>query len=131
MLINAVERWHRYALFTVPEMPDWAHERAALLGDAAHAMLPFAAQGAGMAIEDAATLAQSLSDPSCGPAQALARYAGMRRGRVGRVQRTAQQLGQTYHLGGAAAVARNLAMKALGGQRLLARQDWIYDWQSR
>jgi salicylate hydroxylase len=47
------------------------------------------------------------------------------------VQRTAMQLGQTYHRSGPAALARNLAMKALGGQRLLARQDWIYDWQSR
>ena len=130
MMINSVERWQRFALFTLPDMPSWTHDRAALLGDAAHAMLPFAAQGAGMAIEDAATLAACLADPAAGTAQALSRYAGMRRGRVARVQRVASQLGRTYQLGGVAALARDLAMKALGGRRMLARQDWIYDWKS-
>lgn len=130
-MIDAVERWQRFALFTLPELPSWTHERAALLGDAAHAMLPFAAQGAGMAIEDASVLATCLADSSCGTAQALARYAGMRQGRVARVSRLATQLGAIYHLGGAAALARDLAMKTLGGKRLLARQNWIYDWRGR
>lgn len=129
-MIKAVERWTRWALFTLPELPSWTHERTALLGDAAHAMLPFAAQGAGMAIEDASVLANRLADPAGGAAPALERYAGMRRGRVARVSRMATQLGATYHLGGGAAIARDLAMKALGGNRLLARQDWIYDWKS-
>lgn len=128
-MIDAVERWNRFALFALPELPSWTHERAALIGDAAHAMLPFAAQGAGMAIEDASVLASCLADPSPGTAQALTRYAGMRRSRVARVQRTAAQLGATYHLGGVGAIARDLAMKALGGKHLLARQDWIYDWR--
>ena len=60
MLIGAVDEWRRWALFTLPEIGDWSEGSVALLGDAAHAMLPFAAQGAGMAIEDAAVLAKCL-----------------------------------------------------------------------
>ncbi|MBB5049864.1 salicylate hydroxylase [Rhodopseudomonas rhenobacensis] len=130
-MIGAVEGWRRWALFTMPDGGAWVHGAAALLGDAAHGMLPFAAQGAGMAIEDAAVLAQCLGDvttPEAVPA-ALQRYATLRQPRVTRVQRTARQNGQIYHLAGAAALARDLAMRALGGQRLLARQSWIYDWR--
>jgi salicylate hydroxylase len=100
-------------------------------------MLPFAAQGAGMAIEDAAVLAKCLGEShgeaAGGDALAvpatLQRYARMRQGRVGRVQRMARQNGTIYHLAGPAAWARDMAMKAIGGERLLARQDWIYDWR--
>ncbi len=58
MLIGAVDEWRKWALFTVPDGGEWSEGAIALLGDAAHAMLPFAAQGAGMAIEDAAVLAK-------------------------------------------------------------------------
>jgi len=103
-----------------------------LLGDAAHAMLPFAAQGAAMAIEDAAVLAQCLAgtgDNTAAIPPALQRYAGLRRARVARVQRTARRNGKVYHLSGAAALARDLFIRAIGPQRMLARQDWIYDWR--
>ena len=56
---------------------------------------------------------------------ALQRYAGLRRARVARVQRTARRNGKIYHLGGAAALARDLFIRAIGPQRMLARQDWI------
>jgi salicylate hydroxylase len=46
-----------------------------------------------------------------------------------RVQRAARQAGRIYHLTGPAAYARDLAIRAIGGKRLLARQDWIYDWR--
>jgi salicylate hydroxylase len=133
MMIGAVDEWRKWALFTVPDGGEWTGGAIALLGDAAHAMLPFAAQGAGMAIEDAAVLARclgSLQDTGA-PAlsAALQRYARLRRGRVLRVQRAARQAGRIYHLTGPAAYARDLAIRAIGGKRLLARQDWIYDWR--
>ena len=52
MMIGAVDEWRKWALFTVPEGAEWTDGPVALVGDAAHAMLPFAAQGAGMASED-------------------------------------------------------------------------------
>ena len=134
MLIGAVDEWRRWALFTLPDLADWSSGATALLGDAAHAMLPFAAQGAGMAIEDAAVLAgclsQSTGDNIVGVPAALKRYSGLRRGRVRRVQRTARLQGRIYHLTGPLALARDLAIRAMGPQRMLARQDWIYDWRA-
>jgi salicylate hydroxylase len=114
----------------MPEHDRWTSGSTALLGDAAHAMLPFAAQGAGMAIEDAAVLASCLAQGSENIPAALRRYAGLRQPRVNRVLRTARHNGRIYHLGGPLAVARDTVMQALGGRRLLARQDWIYSWRN-
>ena len=134
MLVGAVDEWRRWALFTLPVLDEWSSGAVALLGDAAHAMLPFAAQGAGMAIEDAAVLAgclsQSTGDNIADIPAALKRYGRLRRGRVQRMQRAARQQGRIYHLTGPLALARDLAIKAMGPQRMLARQDWIYDWRA-
>jgi salicylate hydroxylase len=134
MVIGAVDGWRKWALFTLPEGCEWTSGAIALLGDAAHAMLPFAAQGAGMAIEDAAVLAKSLGEGPIDTAPqlttALKRYAQQRRSRIARVQRAARSQGRIYHLGGPLALARDLAIGVLGPQRMLARQNWIYDWQA-
>ena len=133
MLISAVDGWKKWALFTVPDSGEWTEGAVALLGDSAHAMLPFAAQGAGMAIEDAAVLAKCLGESGGENAPAitaaLKRYGRLRRARVARVQRTARRNGRIYHLGGPAALARDWTIRAMGPQRMLARQDWIYDWR--
>ena len=133
MMIAAVDDWRKFALFTVPDAGEWTQGSIALLGDSAHAMLPFAAQGAGMAIEDAAVLARCLAEAQSdgGPAisAALERYARERRPRVARVQRTAKRNGMIYHLSGPAALARDVAIKAIGGSRLIARQGWIHNWR--
>jgi salicylate hydroxylase len=138
MMIGAVDEWRRWALFTIRDGGVWNSGPMALLGDAAHAMLPFAAQGAAMAIEDAAVLAKCLgeclsdnaADSAATVTAALRRYAGARRSRVARVQRHARQSGRIYHLGGPLALARDLVIRFSGAQQLLARQDWIYDWRA-
>jgi 2-polyprenyl-6-methoxyphenol hydroxylase-like FAD-dependent oxidoreductase len=133
MMISAVDDWRKWALFTLPEGGEWTKGAIALLGDAVHGMLPFAAQGAGMAIEDAAVLASALSEgpleTTAGVSAALKRYAKLRRSRVARVQRVARSQGRIYHLTGPMALARDLTIKAIGPQRMLARQNWIYDWR--
>ena len=134
MMISAVDDWRKWALFTVPDGGQWTDGAIALLGDAAHAMLPFAAQGAGMAIEDAAVLAkclgESAAESTANIPAALTRYARLRRVRVTRIQRAARRNGTVYHLKGAAALARDLFIRSIGPQRMLARQDWIYDWRA-
>jgi salicylate hydroxylase len=134
MVIGAVDDWRKWALFTVPEGGEWTDGAVALLGDAVHAMLPFAAQGAGMAIEDAAVLAKCLGEgaldsPAAIP-PALKRYERLRRARVASIERTARRNGTIYHLTGPMALARDLAIKAMGPGRVLARQDWIHDWRA-
>jgi salicylate hydroxylase len=92
-------------------------------------MLPFLAQGAAMAIEDAAVLARCLSSSADDPQAAMRQYEAMRKNRVRRVQRAARANSRNYHLSGPSVIARNLAMRWLGGERLRARYDWIYDWR--
>jgi salicylate hydroxylase len=134
MMIGAVDNWRKWALFTVPEGGEWSDGAVALLGDAAHAMLPFAAQGAAMAIEDAAVLAKSLNQiqKPGGPniPAALKHYESLRRPRVLRVLRTARQQGRIYHLANPMAFVRDLVIRTLGPRRMLARQSWIYDWRA-
>jgi len=134
MMVAAVDSWRKFALFTMPTSGgDWTKGPIALLGDSAHAMLPFAAQGAGMAIEDAAVLAKCLAeaknDGEPAITAALQRYARARHPRVARVQRAAKRNGTIYHLKGPAALARDIAIRAMGPRRLLALQNWIYDWR--
>jgi salicylate hydroxylase len=59
----------------------------------------------------------------------MQRYGALRRPRVARVQRAARQAGWIYHLAGPLASARDLTIKAMGAERVLARHDWIYDWR--
>jgi salicylate hydroxylase len=129
MIIGAVDNWRKWALFAMRDGGVWNKGPIALLGDAAHAMLPFAAQGAGMAIEDAAVIAKCLENSPANSAAAFAQYASLRAPRVTRVQRTARKNGQTYHLGGPVGFARDQVIRLLGGSRLLSKQDWIYDWR--
>ena len=92
-------------------------------------MLPFLAQGAAMAIEDAAVAAQCLARMPKDPAAAWKSYSAIRRGRTRKVQRLAARNGKRYHRAGAAAMLRNTAMRLLGGERLLQNYDWLYDWR--
>jgi salicylate hydroxylase len=101
----------------------------ALLGDAAHPMFPFLAQGAGMAIEDAAVAAQCLARTPDDPTGALRTYAAIRRARTRKVQRMAARNGTIYHLAGPCGFLRDRVMRAMGGPRLLQHYDWIYDWR--
>lgn len=99
----------------------------ALLGDAAHPMLPYLAQGAGMAIEDARELQRAFTMVDQRVADvptALRRYALNRWQRVSEVQRRSRRNGTIFHATGALRVARNAAMAALG-ERLLD-QRWLY-----
>ena len=73
-------------------------------------------------------LSEGASD-AAGVAAALKKYARQRRGRVGSVQRLARRNGRIYHMSGPLAAARDLYVRTMGGRRMLARQDWIYDWR--
>ena len=100
-----------------------------MIGDAAHPMLPFLAQGAGMAIEDAAVLADMLGKYLDDPSDALRAYEGARWHRTMRAQQAARRQARIYGLSGPEAFVRNLAMRAMGGEKLRARYDWLYSWR--
>jgi salicylate hydroxylase len=124
-LIGAPKTWRAWPLYTRPALHAYATGRVALAGDAAHPMVPFLAQGAAQAIEDAGALADSLRETPDVVA-ALAAYSAKRMPRASRVQREAMGQAKIYHLGGAFALARDIGMRALGPERLKQRYDWLY-----
>jgi len=128
-VISAPEAWLKWALYDRRPLLSWSQGPVALLGDAAHPMQPYLAQGAAMAIEDAAVVAQCLAQRPDDPAAALRTYSTTRRVRAWKVQRLAARNGARYHLTGLPAVLRNAAMRALGGRWLLRHYDWLYDWR--
>lgn len=134
-LIGAAADWRKWRLHDRDPLPTWSAGRVALLGDAAHPMLPFLAQGAAQAIEDAGALGEALQQTTGrdeGEAsRALAAYGASRLERASRVQRESRAQARIYHVNGAAAFARDMAIRALGGERMLARYDWLYDARSQ
>jgi salicylate hydroxylase len=128
-LITTPDRWHKWALFDRPPRRLRAQGPVTLIGDAAHPMLPFLAQGGAMAIEDAAVLAECLARDE-DTAHALRAYEHARHRRVARAQAEARRNSWRYHLSGPLALARDTMLAALGGERLLRRYDWLYGWQS-
>ena len=115
--------WHLQIRQTISSPAQMAQGRVAMLGDAAHPMLPYLAQGAGMAIEDAQALGQALAQGGATPA-ALAHYAQARWQRNARVQRRALRNAWIFHASGPVRWGRDLAMRALG-ERLLDI-PWLY-----
>jgi salicylate hydroxylase len=128
-LMAIPDSWSKWALFERPALRAWTAGPVTVLGDAAHPILPFLAQGGAMAIEDAAVLADCLARWPDRPALAFETYEGLRRSRAQRVARESHFNGIIYHLRGLAAVARNLALGRLSGEKLLRRYDWLYDWR--
>jgi salicylate hydroxylase len=128
-LLALPERWQKWALFDrAPSLPRRVGP-VTLIGDAAHPMLPFLAQGGAMGIEDAAVLAQCLARGRDDIARAMRSYERTRRRRVARVQREARRNAWRYHLAGPLGLARNTVLGRMGGEKLLARYDWLYDWK--
>ena len=124
-LIQAGMSWRRWPLFGRPALSSWSHGAVTLLGDAAHPMLPFLAQGAAQAIEDAEALGLAFSAGAT-PAQALKSYEDRRLARATKVQRASRRQGDYFHAGFPIAQARDIAVKTLGGQGMLARNAWLY-----
>ncbi|WP_033221919.1 FAD-dependent monooxygenase [Kitasatospora phosalacinea] len=104
-----VARDRRWPLYDRPPLGRWAYGRIALLGDAAHPMLQYLAQGACQALEDATALGRALREQA-DAADAFTAYAGRRTERAGRVQRGAHLFGDLCHLDGMGATMRNLAL---------------------
>lgn len=126
-LIAMPERWQKWALFDRSPRRLRPHGPVTLLGDAAHPMLPFLAQGGAMAIEDAAVLAQCLARDQ-NTEEALRAYERARHRRVARAQREARRNRSHYHMG-TFAFARDIVLRAAGGNLLLRGYDWLFGWR--
>jgi salicylate hydroxylase len=128
-LLRSVDNLHMWGLFRHPVARNWYQDHAVLLGDAAHPTLPFLAQGANMALEDAWVLADCLANAET-TSGALARYQKRREGRVRRVIAVSGRNAWKYHLRlpplrmAAHAALRFVSLKA--PQYLTRQFDWLY-----
>jgi salicylate hydroxylase len=124
---DAGQGWRLWVLCDRPPLRSaqaLANGRVALLGDAAHPMLPYLAQGAGMAIEDAAELERVLAMDALDAPTMLRRYALNRWQRNARVQARARRNGQIFHARGPVRFGRNLALRMFGAR--LLDLPWLY-----
>ncbi len=125
-VLEAVPNWRLWALNDRPPLTSAAQMGqggVALLGDAAHPMRPYLAQGAGMAIEDAQVLAQCWGDKAT-VAERVRRYAEQRWPRNAQVQARAIRNGRIFHAHGPVGWGRNLAMGVLGAR--VMDVPWLY-----
>ncbi|MCC5777937.1 FAD-dependent monooxygenase [Nitratireductor sp. B36] len=124
-------RWTVWPVHAVTPADAWTSPQGlALVGDAAHAVPPFAAQGAAMAIEDAVVLARLLARTPGAPAPALAAYEAARKPRVVRVARRGAFNRFTWHARGPVAFARNLVLRRRSEEALMADFDWLYGFDA-
>lgn len=128
-LLQKPKEWLRWSLFRHP-IKRLSQGRIALMGDAAHPVLPFLAQGAALAIEDAATLSAVLAQNPQNIAQALSAYQSYRFERVTRIQAEGRRNGRIYHSGSLMAFGRDKIMQLIGPESMSSRYDWIYGFRT-
>ena len=133
-LIEATEQPFVTALYDRQPVARWVDGRVALMGDAAHAMLPYHAQGAVQSIEDAWVLARALEMAGEDPAAALVRYQGLRKERADRMIQHSRSAERWYHVDDPADVAaRNARFRALGEKHaggFVPQQVWLYSYDA-
>lgn len=128
-LLAQVDTCHLWGLFRHKVADHWHNDRIALLGDAAHPTLPFLAQGANLAIEDAFALAR-ITDAQPDLASALNTYQSARHPRVSRAIAAANANARNYHLSGMPRRVAHIGLKALGKiapDAFINRLGWLYD----
>ncbi|MEG6509887.1 FAD-dependent monooxygenase [Methyloligella sp. 2.7D] len=125
-LVECIETWRRWSLFRLRKMPRWSRGNTVLLGDAAHPILPFLAQGAALAIEDAAHLADALTQYSADRQKAFAAYEATRRPRALKVMAQSARMGTIYHFGGMRRAVRNAMLRNRNPETALDQFDWLY-----
>ena len=126
-LLDKIETWKMWVLCDREPVKNWTDRRVTLLGDAAHPMLQYLAQGAGQAIEDAVVLGEALAFTGGDVAQAFQKYQQARYLRTGRVQLTARFYGDIYHAAGVQRELRNQMFQSGKESAGFAGLKWMYD----
>jgi len=128
-LIDLPRSWKRWATADREPIAQWTFGRATLLGDAAHPMLQYLAQGACMALEDAVTLGEALRANGNDIARAFDLYQRSRVTRTARVVLMAREMGRIYHAQGVERLVRNDLWKGRTPERFYDAIEWLYGWK--
>ncbi len=125
-MLERIETWRMWVLCDREPVKNWSQGRVTLLGDAAHPMLQYLAQGACMATEDAVILAEQVAATPDDLPAAFQRYQQARYLRTGRVQIMARVYGEFYHARGVAAELRDMALSPRTPQQAYDGIAWLY-----
>ncbi len=127
-LLNLGEGWKKWVLCDRDPIDNWVDGQVALLGDAAHPMLQYAAQGACLALEDAVVLGELIKqDVNEDPITLLSEYNTIRRNRAAKVVATAREMGeQVYHPSGVRAYKRNAELSMLTPESIYNKIEWLH-----
>jgi salicylate hydroxylase len=120
--------WTTWPLNAVSPSAPWHNGRVMLIGDAAHGMEPFAAQGAAMAIEDGYAVGIAFSRHPDDLEEAFLHFRSLRLGRVLRVARRTEFNRWTYHQSGAGRLARNMFFSMRSPEAFFGDLDWLYGY---
>ena len=129
-LLECPKSWRRWATADRHPIPRWTAGRVTLLGDAAHGMLQYLAQGACMAIEDAVTLAEAMKACALDIDRAFALYEQSRIPRTARVVLSAREMGRLYHADGVERLVRNQLWEGRTPERFYDALQWLYGWRA-
>ena len=129
-ILRVPRAWKRYSTADRNPIEQWTFGRATLLGDAAHSMVQYLAQGACMACEDAVTLGLALRRTQGDWPRALALYERSRVARTARVVLSAREMGRIYHAKGVERQVRNSMWKGRPQARFYDALEWLYGWSA-
>jgi salicylate hydroxylase len=130
-LLDLPKTWRRWATADRDPIAKWTFGRVTLLGDAAHPMMQYLAQGACMALEDAVTLGEALAAEDGDFARGFARYERARVTRTARVVLMTREMGRIYHAKGVERLVRNDLWKGRAPERYYDALEWLYGWKVR
>jgi 2-polyprenyl-6-methoxyphenol hydroxylase-like FAD-dependent oxidoreductase len=127
-LLSKPTSWKRWSTADRDPIEQWGRGRATLLGDAAHPMLQYLAQGACMAMEDAVTLREALKATDRDIERGFRLYESKRVARTARVVLSAREMGRIYHAKGVERLVRNDLWKGRTPERFYDAMEWLYGW---
>ena len=128
-LLDLPKSWRRWATADRNPIEHWGEGPVTLLGDAAHPMMQYLAQGACMALEDAVTLGEAVKASDFDMADAFRLYERARVARTARVVLSVREMGRIYHAQGVERLVRNSLWKGRTPERFFDAVEWLYDWR--
>lgn len=127
-VLERAAQWRRWSLHKLPQLSAWSRDRVVLMGDAAHPMFPYLAQGGVMALEDAWCLARAIGASRGVEERAIEEFVSERKARAAKVQAASARNGRIYHMAPPLSLARDAVLGAVPGHVLMSRLDWLYGW---
>jgi salicylate hydroxylase len=129
-MLDRPTSWRRWSTADRDPVPQWSRGRATVLGDAAHPMTQYLAQGACMALEDAVTLAAAVKACDFDFEAAFRLYESARIPRTARVLISAREMGRIYHARGVERLVRNSLWVGRTQERFYDSLEWLYGWRA-